>query len=431
MASRGRRDSLGPSEESRLAPAASAKSWENLTITFGASAQPDCCLAADCVKIGSRLDGNGGSRYAGQRMQTSSRKLLVVLIGLLVLGFVVYRSSGMLHLGDFSGTKLLQAVRHANPFLLILSVLAIYGCYAIRALRWKVFQQNLGPSHFQTIYGLTLAGFSAIFLLGRAGEPVRPLLLARKEKLPVSGMFGIYVLERLFDLASAAVIAAIGLLLFKSNAQSGGAASKLEVAARTAGLFFSVGVVGAIAFLVYLRLHGTALLERRLQGWLKAHGWRSKVAGILLGFARGVQTIRSWGELTLAVAYSTLHWFLVLLVYLWVSNSFGGKLGTISLREAMVVMAFTLAGSVFQLPLAGGGSQLASISVYTTIYGIEKEPATAAAIVLWLITFAACSLAGVPLLVHEGFSLGKLREMAEHEKEVAGESAAQQGDSAR
>jgi uncharacterized membrane protein YbhN (UPF0104 family) len=155
-------------------------------------------------------------------MQTSSRKLVAVLIGLLVLGFVVYRSSGMLRLGDFSGTRLLQAVRNANPFLLILSVVAIYGCYAIRSLRWKVFQQNLGPSHFATIYGLTLAGFSAIFLLGRAGEPVRPLLLARKEKLPISGMFGIYVLERLFDLASAAVIAAIGLLLFKSNAQSGG-----------------------------------------------------------------------------------------------------------------------------------------------------------------------------------------------------------------
>ena len=37
--------------------------------------------------------------------------------------------------------------------------------------------------------------------------------------------------------------------------------------------------------------------------------------------------------------------------------------------------------------------------------------------VLWLISFAACSLAGVPLLFHEGFSLGKLREMAKQEKE--------------
>ena len=363
-------------------------------------------------------------------MQTSSRKLLVVLIGLLLLGFVVYRSSGMLHLGEFSGTKLLQAVRNANLFLLILSIVAIYGCYALRSLRWEVFQKNLGPSHFATIYGLTLAGFSAVFLLGRAGEPVRPLLLARKEKLPVSGMFGIYVLERIFDLASAAVIAAIALLLFKVTAHSGEGASKLEVAARTTGLFVSAGVVGAVGFLLYLRLHGTALLERKLQGWLKAHGWRRSVAGILLGFARGVQAIRTWKDLTLAVVYSVAHWFLVLLVYLWVSHSFGGALARINLGNAMLVMAFTLVGSAVQLPGVGGGSQVASFLAYTAIFGVESEPAAAASIVLWLITFAACSLAGVPLLIHEGFSLGKLREMAEHEKEAAAEGVARQGESA-
>src|SRR5258708_18833931 len=122
-------------------------------------------------------------------MQTSSRKLLVVLIGLLVLGFVLYRSSGMIHLGDFSGTKLLQAVRHANPSLLILSILAIYSCYALRALRWKVFQQNLGSSHFRTIYAMTLAGFAALFLLGPAREPSAPRLLSRVERLTASGVF--------------------------------------------------------------------------------------------------------------------------------------------------------------------------------------------------------------------------------------------------
>src|SRR5260370_7884061 len=63
---------------------------------------------------------------------------------------------------------------------------------------------------------MTLAGFAAVFLLGRAGEPVRPLLLSRKERLPIADLFGIYALERLFDLASAAIIAAIALLLFQS-----------------------------------------------------------------------------------------------------------------------------------------------------------------------------------------------------------------------
>src|SRR5260370_1942287 len=227
-------------------------------------------------------------------MQSSSRKLLVVAIGLLVLGFVVYRSSGMIHLADFSGAKVLHAIRNANPFLLILSILAIYGCYALRSLRWKVFQRNLGPSHFGSIYAMTLAGFAAIFLLGRAGEPVRPLLLARKEKLPIADLFGIYALERLFDLASAAVIAALGLLLFQSHGPVVETAGKLETAARTTGSLLFAGVVAAAAFLLYLRLHGSALLERRLQGWELAHRCPRHIAAVLLGFARVVHAIRTW-----------------------------------------------------------------------------------------------------------------------------------------
>ena len=364
-------------------------------------------------------------------MQTKSRKLLVVLIVLLALGYAIYRSSGMMHLGDFSGAKLWIAIRNADPLLLILSVIAIYGCYALRSLRWKVFQRNLGPSRFGPIYTMTLAGFAAIFLLGRAGEPVRPLLLARKEKLPVADMFGIYALERLFDLASAAVIAAVALLLFQSRGHAGDTASKLETAARTTGSLLFAGVVGASIFLLYLRLHGSALLERRLQGWVAVHGWRGKIAGIVLGFARGVQAIQTWGDLALSVFYSAVHWFLVLMAYVWILRAFGGKLATLNLGDAMLVMAFTLVGSAVQVPGVGGGSQAGSIVALTAIFGVEMESSLAVAIVLWLITFAVVSLAGVPLLIHEGLSLGKLKELAEHEKEAAVEGAAQQGDSAQ
>jgi len=357
-------------------------------------------------------------------MRASSRKLLIVLLGLVALGFVVYLSGGFLRHQNFSWGKLLHTMRGANPLLLLLSLIAIYACYALRALRWKVFQANLGPSHFWEIYKITLAGFSAMFMLSRLGEVVRPVLLARKEKLPVADMFGIYALERVFDAVSTAVIAAIALLLFKSN-------PRVVEATRTTGTLLFVGVTGGIAFLVYARLHGTALLERRLKRWEHRHGWRAKIAGLVMGFVRGVQILRSWGQFAQALAYSVVHWLLVLLVYFWVSRSFGGRLGAITLGEATLVMAFTLVGSMIQLPGVGGGPQVASFFAYNTIFGVEKEAATAAAIVLYLITFTACSLAGAPLLAHEGLSLGKLREMAEHEKEAAIESASEQGGSAQ
>lgn len=355
-------------------------------------------------------------------MRTSSRKLFIILAGLLLAGFAVYQSGGFIHRANFSGQKLLHAVAGANLYLLLLSIVVIYVCYAVRALRWQLFQGNLGSSRFWIIYKMTLAGFAAIFILGRPGEPVRPLLLSRKERLPIADMFGIYALERIFDFASTAVIAALALLFFQTRESAGETTTALGAAAKTTGGALFAGVTAAVGLVVYLRLRGTAALERRLQGWLQSHGWRRSVAATLLGFVRGVQAVRNMSELLLAIFYSGVHWFLVLLVYYWGSRSFGGRLGTLTLGEVMLVMAFSLVGSVVQLPAVGGGAQLASALVFTKILGVETEPATAAAIVLWLIGFAACCLAGVPFLIQEGLSLGKLRELA-HEKEVRGEAA--------
>jgi glycosyltransferase 2 family protein len=348
-------------------------------------------------------------------MRPSSRKLVYLLIALAVVGFIVYRSSGLLHSGDFFA-NLWKAVRRANSALLALSTVAIYACYAIRSLRWQVLQRNLGPSRFWQIYAMTLAGFAGVLALGRPGEPIRVLLLARKEKMPVADLFGIYLVERILDTASTLVIAALALLLIKSGAESKETAGRFVPAFQAAGALLGVGVLGAVAFLVFLRVRGTALLEKRLGPWLHAHGWRTRVAGILMGFARGVQTIRTWGDLALAAVYSALHWVLVLFVYEWVIRAFGGGLTDFRLGDAMLVMAFSLVGSIVQLPGIGGGSQLASILVFTKVFGIEPELATALAIVIWVITFAAVAVIGLPILLHQGLSLAKLKEMAEHER---------------
>src|SRR5271163_3905978 len=161
-------------------------------------------------------------------MSSTTRKILFAILLVLVVVFVVHQVHGLSHIGNFSAAKLLEAVRSANLLYLAAGLAIIYICYGVRALRWQVFQRNLGVAHYANILKMTIAGFGAIFLLGRAGEPIRPLLIARKEKLPVADIFGVYILERLFDAASTAVIAAIALILFKSHAHTGAAAGKFE-----------------------------------------------------------------------------------------------------------------------------------------------------------------------------------------------------------
>ena len=350
-------------------------------------------------------------------MSPKSRKWLLLIVGALIVAFLLYRSRGALNLSQFSGTKLWDSIRSANYLYLFLAVVTIYACYGVRALRWKKFQSHVGKAHFWNIYAMNLAGFSALFLLGRAAEPVRPLLISRKDKVPLADTFGIYALERILDAACTAVLAAIGLLL-SSSLQSEGAGAFAK-GARTAGTAFAAFAFVAISGLVYLRLHGSAVLERRMESWLThyEHGWRGKVARTLLGFSRGVQTVRTWGDLFAAVFLSAIHWFLVAVCYYLIIKAFTGRISTLTFSDSILVLVITLVGSAAQLPGVGGGSQALSIFAFTQLYGVGRETAFAASMVLWAVTFAACSIAGVPILLKEGFSLGELRHMREQEEE--------------
>jgi uncharacterized membrane protein YbhN (UPF0104 family) len=341
-------------------------------------------------------------------------KFLFAVLVVAALIALVYRSQGAIHLTDFSGSRLLQEVAGTHKGLLLAALVAINVAYLLRAVRWRRFCRYLGPVGLGDVFSGTLMGFTAIFLLGRPAELVRPLLLARKSRLGVSSMFGIYVLERLFDTAATAVLAGASLLLFRSRLAVGGDSSS-ESAIRTAGGVLLAGLFGFGLLLVYFRLHGAGFMERRLSGWRAATGWRRFSAVQFAGFSDGLQAIRGFSDWWAAIVYSALHWGLIVVIYLWIMQSFGGLLGEFDLRSAMLVLAFAMVGSLVQLPGVGGGAQVASFIVLTRIFHIEQEPAAAAAIVIWLITFAGSCLVGLPLLIREGWSMGELRRLARAE----------------
>jgi hypothetical protein len=235
-------------------------------------------------------------------------------------------------------------------------------------------------------------------------------------------MFGVYVLERVFDMAAAALIAGLALLAYQHK-EPGSAPQSYRIIslARTGGVLLFFLLASAIAFLLYFRFHGAEWLARRLKKSTWQHGWRGKIVALLEGFSDGLQGIRTWNDLAAVLAYSAVHWFLVLLVYVWIARAFSSEpaLAAMSLPGALVVLAFTLIGSAVQLPGVGGGAQLATFLVLTLIFGVEKEPAATVSIILWLVTFAGCCLVGLPLLFREGWSMGELRRMATAEEEAA------------
>ena len=359
-----------------------------------------------------------------------SQRYLLLLVALAAFGYFAYKFRNAITLEGFRWGMVAASLRHSRVSLLLLGVAVIYICFAIRALRWMRFCRWLGPTKFWNVYSATLMGFSCIFLLGRAGEPIRPVLIARKDSLSMPGMFGVYVLERISDAVATLVLAGCALLVLQRGPLSSIAASQVAGGtsgvsivqiARSTGVLLFVALIAAIAFLVYFRYHGAGWLAKKLHDSKWRHGWRGKVVLLLEGFSEGLQGIRTWEDFSALTGYTAVHWLLVVSVYVIATHAFGGKLAQLSLGEVILVVAFTLVGSAVQLPGVGGGAQLATFLVLTLALGVEKEPAAVFAIVIWLVGFASCCIVGLPLLFREGWSMGELRRMAQAE-ERAGEA---------
>ena len=354
-------------------------------------------------------------------MRATLRRAIIALIILAALIGLAYQSRHKIHITDFTWRKFIDTVSQANIWLLLLAFVAIYGCYAIRALRWQRFCRYLGNTTFMNTFAGTLMGFSAIFILGRAGEPVRPLLLARKDRLPVASMFGIYFLERICDFAAAAALACLSLLVFPNRLSDAGAdMNYVRGYARHGAWLLLAGLIGLTALLVYYRVHGAAAVDRGLERWRSGGGMKMRIASAISGISEGLQAIRTPSDLWATVGYTAAHWVLAVLIYMWIAQSFGSAFvhSDMNFWGAMLLLAVTLVGSVLQLPGIGGGAQIASIVALTAIFGVEQEPAIAIAAVLWITTFAGNTLVGIPLLIHEGMSLGELRQLARAEAEA-------------
>lgn len=349
-------------------------------------------------------------------MSSGSRRLLVTAGIVAAAGAIIYRSRSILQLGNFSGERLLHAMSGARVSLFLAALAVSYVGFFIRALRWQRFCRLLGPTRIINIYNAILMGFSAMFALGRAGEPIPPLLQARKNNLPVSNMFGLYVIERLFDLAGIAVLAAVGLMYFPAALMSGAEGQAWMAKTRATGGVLLLGFGIIVAMMVYFRLHGAGVLQRYLDAWHDGSGWRRRVASQFQGFSEGLQAIRTFGDLFVAVFYTGVHWVVFSVVTLLTLRAFGAPLAIVGFTAAMLILAFSMLGSALQLPGVGGGAQLATFVVLTHMYRVAPEAAAAAAIVLWLITFSAPCIGGVPLLIHAGWSVGDLRELAREEK---------------
>ncbi len=310
----------------------------------------------------------------------------------------------------FHWAALWQHAAEIHIGLVLLGTALIYLAFVIRAYRWKLLLRPLCASTVSRVLGPTLVGFTSVSLLGRAGEFVRPYLLARRENVSVSSQLAVWLIERLLDGAGFAVVLAFALVASPTLRSLPHMHSL-----RQAFLAILIAVVVAAAIIVLMRKQRdfVARFSRRVLMLVSPRLATRADTAISAADAAFAGT-GSAGALLQVGAVSVGMWIVIALAYWSVVGSLP-SLGRMSLGEVVVLIAFNVAGGLIQLP-GGGVAQLAVIAALVSVFRATPDVAVTCGILLWLSTYMAPVPAGLVLLHRYGLSLRGLSRQSHGEE---------------
>ena len=299
-------------------------------------------------------------------------------------------------------------------FWLVAASGSVIAGYYGRALRWRVLMRPVKPEpSLWNLFSATVIGFSAITVLGRPGEFVRPYLIAAKEKVSTSSQMAALVLERIYDMLI--VLAIFGFALSRVRRSDAALGPALSWVFATGGWFVGALSIMVLGLLAAFR-HFSAAMRRRLLGALAVLPERhfKRADRLITAFVKGVESTRSHKAMLLVVWYTVLEWATIALTVFCVMRAFGSAL-RFGWLDVFILLGFLAFGAVVQIPGVGGGMQVVSVLVLTELFRVPLEISTSVALVLWFISFVVVVPLGVALALHEGVRWRTLKPLEEPE----------------
>ncbi|HYO99163.1 MAG TPA: lysylphosphatidylglycerol synthase transmembrane domain-containing protein [Pyrinomonadaceae bacterium] len=309
------------------------------------------------------------------------------------------------------------AIGRSDWRLIALSVVIVWATYFVRALRWRALLAPLTESSLRELFAATTIGFSAVFLIGRAGEVVRPTFLPlRDPRVRPSAAFVTIGVERIYDMVAVVVLFAVNLIWFRAP---GGGDAAAYARVRQAGILLLVAAaIGVFALVVFKRY------SRQVIDWLAAKFERApglvKRAGKLLTHlleqvAGALSVLVSARELAVTVGLTALLWGIIAVANWLVLRAFGLPFGA---TETLFVLGWALVGSLVPTPGGAAGAFHAATAAGLIFLGIPREEAAAISIVLHLVVFAPAVVFGLYYFLRSDVSLERLRSLATTETRV-------------
>ena len=318
-----------------------------------------------------------------------SRKSLFFLCLAAISVYLLHKISAW----GFDWSLFLSSLRNVHPGWLGASIVATILTYVVRSFRWQVLLNPLKSVGIGTLSTTNLLGFSAIYLIGRPGELVRPIWLTRQAGIPLTASVATVIVERVLD--TLMLIALFGWSLLVVQLPSA-AAPSITLMKNAAWFMVALSVI-SILFLFFFRSNVDRI--NRYVPFKRLHT-------LLKNFSEGLSFLDQRRSFALALIHSAVVWTVIVLQFWFMLL---GMDFHFSVSAATLIMVGAAIGSVAQLPAIGGGFQALCYFFMTTFFSVPPEQAAASALIAWISQSVPTVLLGSVYMISHGLSLKDLR----------------------
>ena len=333
-------------------------------------------------------------------MQKPLRTAIIILLSLGLLALFLRGA----HL-DVVWTE----IKQANLWLIGLSAAITVLTMVLRALRWQYLLEPIGHARFGPAFRTTTIGFAASAVLpARAGEVIRPYLLARQEGLSATATFATIIIERVLDAVTCVILLASFVMFFDPG---------MDRADRRLYWLVELGgvTVGALALVVLGGMFVAARdpqaagrwaykLEHLLPGKLT-----HKLSGVLLKFVEGLAVVRTPKRLASALFLSFPLWLSIGFGIYAVTLAFGIDM---PFTGSFLMIALLVVGVSVPTPGGVGGFEAAMQIGLTSFYAVPNDRAVGTTLVLHAVSLLPTIVLGFLFVMQDGLGFGGMRNLA-------------------
>jgi hypothetical protein len=358
---------------------------------------------------------------------------------LFIAGILVSIICSWLFVRKIEWSSLGVAFGEAKYIYIFPTIIIMLAGFYFRSLRWKVLISPVKQVSLLNLFSANMIGFMANNVLpARLGEVIRPVMIARKEKIKISTSFATVVMERIFDILGIIIIASLLFYFLPSEPSQNrhiGADSYIEASTVEHGsqakadshsnnqkketdsqavihqlkrwsaimAFFGICAITSLFLLSLYPKKAGAVFEKLL--FIFPHHLRDKLVNLLHSFISGLQVFDHKTKLIWIGALSLIIWLLNAASIYVLCYSF--DIGLSFAGACFVTVCIALAVALPQAPGFIGVFHIAT-QKSLDVFGIGLSSAQSFAILLWAVSIVPVTIAGLLFLWREGISFGEI-----------------------